>query len=416
MSVVTSYGLPEGLVLRDYEPKDDAGCRQLEVTASQFQGFGGLIKAAIQHKNSFDTKPRQFVQHLLLVVVDERANSAVAAVVVMAIKNAFVHGAVERCGFVFDLRVAEPYQRQGIGKALTSEVEKRAISIGVCYLYLSVNNSNKKARSLYASQGWTQASSRSLLFKVLISQPRKDAAALEAASKGGGVLKMERGKALALATEHFARRDLGLTAAEFERLFASESYLGTWVAEDGAGSLAALSLWDGSKITTFTPINLILPMAWWARLSPLPSLLAAAGAAGVASALLRAAPGPLVQSAIVAGCILIGVKVVSFWHWWNSRKGFRARAFAPCVSGPQWKPLMRAVHAQVCTQARELGFATIVINEDSASELVACVGGGGKPKSQTSFWQKRIPAPPVWSIDSALPSMHSDAFFDPRDI
>jgi hypothetical protein len=77
---------------------------------------------------------------------------------------------------------------------------------------------------------------------------------------------------------------------------------------------------------------------------------------------------------------------------------------------------MRAVHAQVCTQARELGFATIVINEDSASELVACVGGGGKPKSQTSFWQKRIPAPPVWSIDSALPSMHSDAFFDPRDI
>ena len=53
--------------------------------------------------------------------------------------------------------------------ALTSEVEKRAISIGVCYLYLSVNNSNKKARSLYASQGWTQASSRSLLFKVLIS-------------------------------------------------------------------------------------------------------------------------------------------------------------------------------------------------------------------------------------------------------
>jgi hypothetical protein len=81
------------------------------VTASQFQGFGGLIKAAIQHKNSFDTKPRQFVQHLLLVVVDERANSAVAAVVVMAIKNAFVHGAVERCGFIFDLRVAEPYQQ-----------------------------------------------------------------------------------------------------------------------------------------------------------------------------------------------------------------------------------------------------------------------------------------------------------------
>ena len=46
--------------IREYTPADDAACKRLEVSASQFTVCGGLIKAAIVHKAAFDAKARQF--------------------------------------------------------------------------------------------------------------------------------------------------------------------------------------------------------------------------------------------------------------------------------------------------------------------------------------------------------------------
>ena len=78
---------------------------------------------------------------------------------------------------------------------------------------------------------------------------------------------------------------------------------------------------------------------------------------------------------------------------------------------------MRAVHARVADEARALGFSLLVINEDVSSPLVACLGArGATPRSPTAFWQRVVPPPPAWSEESALPALHPDAFFDPRDM
>ena len=411
--------LPDGLVLRDFNPAtDDIACKQLEVTASQFQGFNGLIKAAIVHHGGFNAKPSQFEKHLLLVVVDKEV---VCGVVAVAIKRVFVHGAVQPCGFVFDLRVSEQYQRRGIGAALTSEAEARAEKMGVTYLYLSVNNENKKARALYATQGWNKASSRALIFRPLLYAPPADGAAKAAVTKSpsGNVLRLEAGRALELTAAHFARRDLGLSRPEFERLFASPNLIGTFIAEDGdpsEPSRAILSLWHGSTLTAFTPITILLPVAWWVRLAPLVGLLAAAATAASVRAMLRFAAGPLSQGLVVAGATLGVAAAIGLWRWARSRTAFRARAFGPCASGPRWQPLMRAVHSHVAAEARARGFGILVINEDARSPLVDCLYPSAKPRSPTSFWQKRLPPPPPWSDEGVLPILYPDAFFDPRDM
>ena len=410
--------LPDELQLRDFDAaKDDAACKELEVTASQFQALGGSIKAAIVHHGGFDAKPRQFADHLLLVVVDEANKGAVCGVVCVGIKRAYVHGALQLCGMVFDLRVSEQYQRRGIGAALTTAAEERAAQRGVTFFYLSVNNDNRKARALYASQGWNKASGRALVFTPLLWIPSADSASASAVK--GAVVKIERTRALKMVRAHYATRDLGLSTDEFARLFESEeSYLGTYVAEDGAGSRAALSLWHGSRLTAFTPVHLLLPVAWWSTIAPALGALAVGGAAYAVRALLASSAGTVARAALAATLAAVVCGAVGFGRWIRSRTAFRARAFAPCWSGPKWEPLMRAVNAHVNAEARALGFGVIVINEDAGSPLVRCLypRGSGRPRSPTAFWQKRLPTPPVWSDESALPTLYPDAFFDPRDM
>ena len=68
--------------------------------------------------------------------------------VVANIKQAWVHGSSQSCGFVCNLRVDERFQRRGIGKALALELEAQCAWRGVQYLYLSVNRDNRKAAKL----------------------------------------------------------------------------------------------------------------------------------------------------------------------------------------------------------------------------------------------------------------------------
>lgn len=54
-----------------------------------------------------------------------------------------------------------------------------------------------------------------------------------------------------------------------------------------------------------------------------------------------------------------------------SRSAFRARAFAPVMSGPEWQPLMRAVYRRLCAEARERGYAVLVIREGASRSPLA---------------------------------------------
>lgn len=408
--------LPDGLEVRTYEPDDDASCKDLEVSASQFQGLGGLIKAAVQHLSSFDAKPRQFSDHVLLVVSNTETR-AVCAVVAVALKSAFVHGKTRRCGYVFDLRVSESHQRRGIGSALTREAEKVCQERGVEFLYLSVNNDNAKAKMLYAANGWVHGSNRALIMRPLLATPAapKDDAAY--ARSVGGVRELTTGEALKVTGDYYAARELGPSANEFRAVFQSNQLLGTFAASDNAdGSMAALSLWHGSTLTSFRPVTLLLPVALWVRLAPFLAAGAVTAAAGLVTLIFRAAPGPVTQSALALACAAAAGAVATCWRWASSRIAFRARAFAPVMVGPRGEQLMRAVHAHVARVARERGFAVLVINEAIGSPLASCLRGDrprqSSPRSPTVFWQKSLSS----ALPGDLPPLQADMFFDPRDM
>ena len=405
--------MPDGLEIRDFEPHlHDSACKELEVTASQFQGFGGLIKAAIVHYHLFDAKPRQYSKHVLLVVVDT-STQGVVGVVAIGIKDLYVHGNVWRCGWVFDLRVSEAYQRRGIGAALTSAAEERASRLGVSYVYLSVNNDNRKARALYTAQGWTLASRRALVFRPLLLIPRPQ----RSHSLHVPVRALAPEEALKLVTNHFSAKDLSPTRDEMARLLASPNILGTFAAfDEQSGSHAALCLWHGSTLTAFKPVTLLVPFEWWQKAAPpIAIFIASAALYALHSTLCMDVGHALKASLLAVGAAAVG-GALAFWSWARSRKAFRARAFAPCYSGPKWEPLMRAVYSHVAREARSQGFAVLVLNEDVDSPLVRCLHAKGQaPRSPTAFWQKALGAP-VWSQSSSLPELHSDAFFDPRDM
>ena len=176
------------------------------------------------------------------------------------------------------------------------------------------------------------------------------------------------------------------------------------------------------------------------RLWPFLTCAAIAGGTVGTYALLRAAgrvgglAGAAAQLGAAVFCTGVGVAGSLVARFVATRTAFRARAFAPVYSGPSWQPLMRAVHAKLCAEARERGFSVVVINEDVRSTFVACLDGldvkgsssgssppddargGGRTtmRSPTSFWQK-LPEASAEATVSA-PLLQPDAFFDPRDI
>jgi ribosomal protein S18 acetylase RimI-like enzyme len=390
----------------EYTPADDAACKELEVTASQFQALGGLVKFAFHHFSTFDAKPSQFSDHLILLAKQE---DTIVGVVCVAIKRAWVHGAEHSCGFVFDLRVRESHQRRGIGSQLTAALESHCKKRGVTFLYLSVNNDNSKARALYSREQWHRGSRRALIFRPLLMLPSPRKEDLRVAADCGGVSLLTHTEAKHTMSKYFARRDLGLTESELDRLLASECYLGTYMASDGKSS-AALSLWHGSTFTTFAPVRIFLPISYWSWLAPLLAGGIALAAFMASRALVNASTNSVLRAAAAAVCAGVGMAGSSFARFVYTRKAFRARAFAPVTSGPGWEPLMRAVHARLASDARARGFGVLIINEDVTSPLVACLGAPAR--SPTSFWQKVLQPATV----EPLSALQSDMFFDPRDM
>ena len=83
----------------------------------------------------------------------------------------------------------------------------------------------------------------------------------------------------------------------------------------------------------------------------------------------------------------------------------RARAIAPVYSGPLGA---RAVHAAVVKEARDRGFAVIVMNIDADDPLAAALGVGGR--APTIFLQRSLSG----RGEAELPPLAPDSFFDPR--
>ena len=246
---------PTPASFRPARPSDDAACKALEVSASQFQDRltdGRLIKFALHHYGRFDAKCAQFADWVVLVCEDTTRGGAVVGVIEVVLAEMHVHGARHwRGGFLFDLRVDGGYQRRGIGRALSHAAEAAGAARGAAYLYLSVNGTNQKSRSLFNSMGWRPASRRCLVFRPLLLPQKVAAAAASLPPPAAWPAPLEREAAERMAATHYARRDLGLDRTGFGSLFSSELYLGTWHAKDGAGSEAALSLWAGSAFVGF---------------------------------------------------------------------------------------------------------------------------------------------------------------------
>jgi ribosomal protein S18 acetylase RimI-like enzyme len=418
----------DGLLVRNYVRSDSAACLRLEISGSELRFGGGLVSAAFWHHQAFDAKARQFFAHILLVCEDPEKDNAVCGVIAVAIKRLWAHGEDVLCGYVFDLRVDSSYRRRGIGLQLAHAVERRAAALGVSYMYLSVNGSNKVAIHLYSRMGFVHASHRSLLFRPLVLPARASSRDAAAAAAGGGVRQLSAAEACDLVSSYYAKRDLGLSRREFERLFASPNLLATFAATDapaGAGntsgvcSTAVLVLWNGSTLTGFKVVRFFLPVSLWSRLAPLlPVALALLFAAelgllwaGYAATSLStwACAGAAVATAITFGLYL----------WASSRTAFRARVFAPVAEGPEWEPLMRAVYSAAHAEARSRGFAAIVINADEDSAVVrALVGPTRKAKeaiidAPPAFMQKRLG---VGAGGEQPGPLAPDSFFDPRDI
>lgn len=440
--------MDESLVIREYQPADDESCKRLEVSASQFRPLKGLVKAAIFHLQSFNAKAAQFDQHLILVCVDSASAGAVCGVIAVAVKTVYVSGAPTRAGYVFDVRVDEKYQRRGIGSALSAAVEQRckAAPYHVSYLYLSVNADNAKAKALYTNFGWRVASGRRLEGTLLLSEQLASPSDSAIAARGGGVRKLPPEEAIPLVSAAYTGKDLALTQQGFSVILRSDLCLGTYLATDGAGSRAALTLWHSSTFTVFKPVKIFVPVSWWVK--AMPTLLAATAVgvtSAVACAAFKAATSPnIFLSSALAGAIAIGAlagwQVFKFVQWVRSRTAFRARAFAPVFEGPNWVPLMRCLLARLRNEARMAGFSFIIINGDVNDPFFECIKTPPKQPWRwpwaryqavareekrkpppVEFWHKRLDPAGTEGTEhdgslAGLSTLGPDGFFDPRDM
>jgi len=419
--------MSDGLLIREYQPSDSEACLQLEISGSELRFGGGLISAAFWHYQDFAAKARQFSAHLIFVCEDVRAGSAICGVIAVAIKQLWAHGEEVLCGYVFDLRVDSAYRKRGIGSSLTVAAETGAKDLGVKYFYLTVNGSNLVAQKLYTRLGWVRASRRCLIFRPLllpVYTSRRDASM---AARRGCVRQLTKEEALNLVCAHYARRDLGLSRAEFERLFESPNLLATFAATDAPAasdqspgcSTAALVLWNGSTLTGFKAVRFFLPIDVWTKLSPLAPAAFALVITSALGILWAGAAQTFLSKFACIGTVLSAVTSLIGYEWARSRTAFRARIFAPVAEGPAWEPLMRVVYEAAYSEARARGFATIVINIDEDSPVASALVGHRKKSSDSvldappAFWQKRIGD---GDPSSRLGPLGADSFFDPRDI
>lgn len=83
-------------------------------------------------------------------------------------------------GQITNIAVAPEYRRRGLGREILRALENHALKNGISLLSLEVRASNAAARSLYASQGWSEVGVRKNFYKL----PAEDAVIMTKEFKG----------------------------------------------------------------------------------------------------------------------------------------------------------------------------------------------------------------------------------------
>jgi ribosomal protein S18 acetylase RimI-like enzyme len=185
MPPLTMMKLPPNFVLRSFQLSDEADCHLLEQRANQhrnpkFQKIP-IIKQLLDtlqvyphYPKGHETKAKLLSQEYEIIVCEDTEAKRVVATVACHISRVSFSSSSssttndEKVGWVHGLRVDESYQRRGLGTALQQELERRCLARHVNMLYLTVNNDNQKAKSLYRALSYQHASHRSSSTKFLM--------------------------------------------------------------------------------------------------------------------------------------------------------------------------------------------------------------------------------------------------------
>mmetsp|Transcript_64068 Transcript_64068/g.165436 ORF Transcript_64068/g.165436 Transcript_64068/m.165436 type:complete len:419 (+) Transcript_64068:41-1297(+) len=415
------------IVVRPFrrDTSDDAGAKALEARASQHTHnviLSTLVKVHLQHLDSFDSKARKYEGSVVLLAIDTEVkgdgasdDGFVCGCICVGIKDVRLDGKIRKLGYLFDMRVHEDYQRRTIGSQLYKSAESATRDLGAEAIYLSVNSTNKKARSFYERYGYVISSHRALLFTPLLFSGlfgHRAAAAIRSITS----------QEMAQLFDSMEGSDLSL-AGGLTQLFSScpEKFKNAWVLEakgpdEESSSLAALTLWDGDGTSSIKIERLLLtPATWKSPLTQVSLLLAGCWVLWLWG--LSVWRSPLtVWSALSGACLLFaavaGTLASAFVRFVTTRRRERARMIAPMAKGPRGIELLRGLVAHAKVTAKRQGFGVAIGNLDILDPRLPAFSSGKRPTSgQTLFMLKWLcsDAPKVCDFSC-------DNFFDPRDM
>ena len=450
------------LTFRSYRPEDEEACQLLEERADQFKNpklretllVGGLLKRlqdSIQvylsyGPRGFDARAR--VAEDCEVVVGEVENNVVA-VVLVNIQTVYWDGTLIKVGWVYGLRVDQEYQRRGIGRRLSEEVERRCLEKGLSMLYLTVNVENERARALYKSLGYQPASHRqqSAVFLTVREHVPSDTV----------VVPISHETAALCTSQYCDKTDLSLPTREaFANLLSSTDCEGTLLAvrksdlpdnaqhldeaeltlaveaaiSSGAiSSYGGVSLWNTSATKGLRVVRLIVKKETWLSLPFQATLLAAvvtpltmwgSNLAGRVTASNSMNTGywraGLLLTETIGYCVLsrYAYKVASFVRFIVTRDSRRlqAKAFGAFKHGPRGVQCMESSLVASRVYARSRGYGMWVLNADEHHPDRKVF-----PKSGfRTIWMQRWLKPMAGISTDKWPAFSPTAFCDPRNL
>jgi len=395
------------IVVRPFrrDTSDDAGAKALEARASQHTHnviLSTLVKVHLQHLDSFDSKARKYEGSVVLLAIDTEVkgdgasdDGFVCGCICVGIKDVRLDGKIRKLGYLFDMRVHEDYQRRTIGSQLYKSAESATRDLGAEAIYLSVNSTNKKARSFYERYGYVISSHRALLFTPLLFSGlfgHRAAAAIRSITS----------QEMAQLFDSMEGSDLSL-AGGLTQLFSScpEKFKNAWVLEaKGPDEIERLLLTPATWKSPLTQVSLLLAGCWVLWLWG-----------------LSVWRSPLtVWSALSGACLLFaavaGTLASAFVRFVTTRRRERARMIAPMAKGPRGIELLRGLVAHAKVTAKRQGFGVAIGNLDILDPRLPAFSSGKRPTSgQTLFMLKWLcsDAPKVCDFSC-------DNFFDPRDM
>ena len=477
-------GLPQHLSLRSFRSaEDDKACSALELRASQHKNakirriplvgyLYGLFEDSIQvypaYTKGFDAQAAAGADENEIVVCCDKSDNdeeTVVAVIVCNIRTVFWGRKPIKVGWVYGLRVHEDYQCQGIGTALSDELERRCRKRGVAMLYLTVNQDNEKAKSLYSKLGYQAASERSVRTKFLMAKESisdevlvvstvvpEIAAEMTATcydsidlSPAGPSIK--DGFMRIASSPYFERIFIAVNRSELSSEIlqleqaGDEKVLSNAIAKEIQNgkikSYGGVSLWNGSAFRKFVVVRLIFRKETWLsakfRWSLALGLTTISGVwwQSLARRFLLHFSNTTQSSwwpAVVLGAEVLAAAATSvvmykfyrFYRFIISRDSshLSARAFAPLCSGPMGIDCLHGALVGSRNFSQRNGHGIWIMNVAEAHPDSSAFGKSG---FSASFLQKWLS--PGSAVDSPSPlsnekwkSFSPSAFFDPRDL